>query len=129
MPRAQVSLAALSLLHHRRLYLSSAHAGCFWLLESGVSGVLLYCSLVHLILVRNSAVHTRIVQYIRVYLQLCTKNRTLYKLVSLNLWKFIILVCHHRSYEYYTNYMVKLTIQYRSIFYLTNGHHAHQRCV
>ena len=39
------------LIHHKRLYLTSPHLFCFWLLENGVSFVLLYDSVVHFVLV------------------------------------------------------------------------------
>ena len=47
----QVSGGGLSLLHHHRLYLTSPHLCCFWLLESCVSVLLLYSRVVHLVLV------------------------------------------------------------------------------
>ena len=44
------------LLHHKRLYLTSPHLFCFWFLEGGVSLVLLYSNIVHLVLVSQLAI-------------------------------------------------------------------------
>jgi hypothetical protein len=46
-----ISIAALMLLHHKRLYLTSPHLFCVWFFESGVSLVLLYGYIMHFVLV------------------------------------------------------------------------------